>query len=86
MLQRCKAFCLLFPVVLLLLVSPAAVSQTLFGEVTRVVDGDTVVFKVLKGKTERIRLADIDTLRKISLGEVRPQLRYANGHCPSQLD
>ena len=62
--QRFKGYCLLFPAALLLLVSPAAVSQTLFGKVTRVVDGDTVVFTVHNGKTERIRLADIDTPEK----------------------
>ena len=50
--QRYEGYCLL-PIVLLLLVSPVAVSQTLFGAVTRVVDGDTVIFKVHKGKTER---------------------------------
>jgi endonuclease YncB( thermonuclease family) len=35
--------------------------QTLFGTVTRVVDGDTVAFKVHNGAIEKIRLADIDT-------------------------
>ena len=70
MFQRSKTYCLLISIVLLLLVSPAAVSQTLFGKVTRVVDGDTVVFKVHKGKTERIRLADIDTPEKVAGGSL----------------
>ena len=61
MFQRCKAYCLLFLLALFPLVSPAAVGQTLFGKVTRVVDGDTVAFKVYGGPVEKVRLADIDT-------------------------
>ena len=64
MFQRCKTYCLLFLVALLPLLASAAVGQTLFGKVTRVVDGDTVAFKVHKGPVEKIRLADIDTPEK----------------------
>ena len=61
MFQHCKTYCLLFLVALLPFVASAAMGQTLFGKVTRVVDGDTVAFKVYKGRVEKIRLADIDT-------------------------
>ena len=61
MFQRCKTYCLLFLLALLPLVASAAMGQTLFGKVTRVVDGDTVAFKVHKGPVEKVRLADIDT-------------------------
>ena len=61
MFHRCKTYCLWFLIVLLPLVTPAAIAQTLFGKVTRVVDGDTVAFKVHKGPVEKVRLADIDT-------------------------
>jgi len=61
MFQRCKTYCLWFLVILLPLVASAAVGQTLFGKVTRVVDGDTVAFKVQDGPIEKVRLADIDT-------------------------
>ena len=61
MFQRCKTYCLLFFIALLPLVASAAMGQTLFGTVTRVVDGDTVAFKVHNGAIEKIRLADIDT-------------------------
>ena len=61
MFQRCKTYCLWFLVILLPLVASAAVGQTLFGTVTRVVDGDTVAFKVHDGPIEKVRLADIDT-------------------------
>ena len=61
MFRRCKTYCLLFLMALLPLVASAAIGQTLFGKVTRVVDGDTVVFKVYNGPVEKVRLADIDT-------------------------
>jgi len=61
MFQRCKTYCLWFLVALLPLVASAAMGQTLFGKVTRVVDGDTVAFKIHKGPVEKVRLADIDT-------------------------
>jgi len=61
MFQRCKTYCLWFLVILLPIVTHAAVGQTLFGKVTRVVDGDTVAFKVHDGPLEKVRLADIDT-------------------------
>lgn len=61
MFQRCKIYFLGFLITLLPLVSLAAVGQTLFGKVIRVVDGDTVAFKVHNGPVEKIRLADIDT-------------------------
>ena len=61
MFQLCKTYCLLFLLALLPLVASAAMGQTLFGKVTRVVDGDTVAFKVHKGPVEKVRLADIDT-------------------------
>ena len=61
MFQRCKSYFLLFLVALLPLLASAAMGQTLFGKVTRVVDGDTVAFKVHNGAIEKIRLADIDT-------------------------
>lgn len=61
MFQRCKTYCLLFFIALLPFVSLEAESQTLFGKVTRVVDGDTVAFKIHNGSVEKIRLADIDT-------------------------
>ena len=61
MFQRCKTYCLLFLIALLPFVASAATGQTLFGKVTRVVDGDTVAFKVHKGPVEKVRLADIDT-------------------------
>ncbi|GEM_PF-1353462 len=61
MFQRCKTYCLLFFIALLPSVASAAMGQTLFGKVTRVVDGDTVAFKVHKGPVEKVRLADIDT-------------------------
>ena len=61
MFQRCKTYCLLFLIALLPFVASAAMGQTLFGKVTRVVDGDTVAFKVHKGPVEKVRLADIDT-------------------------
>ena len=61
MFQRCKTYCLWFLVALLPLLASAAMGQTLFGKVTRVVDGDTVAFKVHNGPIEKIRLADIDT-------------------------
>ena len=61
MFQRCKTYCLLFFIALLSSVSLAAESQTLFGKVTRVVDGDTVAFKVYNGALQKVRLADIDT-------------------------
>jgi len=60
MFQRCKTYCLLFLVAILPFAS-AATGQTLFGTVTRVVDGDTVAFKVHNGAIEKVRLADIDT-------------------------
>ena len=61
MFQRCKTYCLWFLVILLPFVTPAAIAQALFGKVTRVVDGDTVAFKVYNGLVEKVRLADIDT-------------------------
>ena len=61
MFQRCKTYCLLFLLALLPFVASAAMGQTLFGKVTRVVDGDTVAFKVHDGPIEKVRLADIDT-------------------------
>jgi len=61
MFQRRKTYCLWFLIALLPFVASAAVGQTLFGKVTRVVDGDTVAFKVHNGPVEKIRLADIDT-------------------------
>ena len=61
MFQRCKTYCLWLLVILLPLVASAAVGQTLFGTVIRVVDGDTVVFTVHDGPIEKVRLADIDT-------------------------
>jgi endonuclease YncB( thermonuclease family) len=61
MFNRRKTYCLLFLIALLPLVASAAVDQTLFGKVTRVVDGDTVAFKVHNGSVEKVRLADIDT-------------------------
>ena len=61
MFQRCKTYCLWFLIALLPFVASAAMGQTLFGKVTRVVDGDTVAFKVYKGPVEKVRLADIDT-------------------------
>ena len=61
MFQRCKTYCLWFLIALLPLVASAAMGQTLFGTVTRVVDGDTVAFKVHNGPIEKVRLADIDT-------------------------
>jgi endonuclease YncB( thermonuclease family) len=61
MFQRCKSYFLLFLVALLPLLASAAMGQTLFGKVTRVVDGDTVAFKVHNGAIEKIRLTDIDT-------------------------
>ena len=64
MFQRCKTYCLLFFIALLPLVASAAMGQTLFGKVTRVVDGDTVAFKVHNGAGEKVRLADIDTPEK----------------------
>ena len=64
MFQRCKTYCLRFLIALLPLVASAAMGQTLFGKVTRVVDGDTVAFKVHNGPVEKVRLADIDTPEK----------------------
>ena len=61
MFQRCKTYCLLFLLALLPFVASAAMGQTLFGKVTRVVDGDTVAFKIHKGPVKKVRLADIDT-------------------------
>jgi len=61
MFRRCKTYCLWFLIALLPFVAFAAMGQTLFGKVTRVVDGDTVAFKVHKGPVEKVRLADIDT-------------------------
>ena len=61
MFQRRKTYCLWFLIALLPFVASAAMGQTLFGKVTRVVDGDTVAFKVHNGPVEKIRLADIDT-------------------------
>ena len=61
MFQRCKTYCLWFLIALLPFVASAAMGQTLFGKVTRVVDGDTVAFKVHDGPREKVRLADIDT-------------------------
>ena len=61
MFQRCKTYCLWFLIALLPFVASAAMGQTLFGKVTRVVDGDTVAFKVHDGPIEKVRLADIDT-------------------------
>ena len=61
MFQRCKTYYLLFFLALLPLVASAATGHTLFGKVTRVVDGDTVAFKVQNGPIEKVRLADIDT-------------------------
>lgn len=43
-----------------LLTSSAALGQNLIGTVTRVVDGDTVVFQLENAAIERVRLADID--------------------------
>ena len=64
MFQHCKPYCLLFLLALLPLVASAAMGQTLFGTVTRVVDGDTVAFNVHDGPIEKVRLADIDTPEK----------------------
>ena len=61
MFRRCKTYCLWFLIALLPFVAFAAMGQTLFGKVTRVVDGDTVAFKVHNGPIEKVRLADIDT-------------------------
>jgi micrococcal nuclease len=61
MFHRCKIYCLFFLMTLLPLVASAAMGQTLFGKITRVVDGDTVSFKVHNGPVEKVRLADIDT-------------------------
>ena len=61
MFRRCKTYCLWFLIALLPFVASAAMGQTLFGKVTRVVDGDTVAFKVHNGPIEKVRLADIDT-------------------------
>ncbi|MDA8954243.1 thermonuclease family protein, partial [Pseudomonadales bacterium] len=61
MFQHCKTYCLLFLIALLPFVASAAMGQTLFGKVTRVVDGDTIAFKVHDGPIEKVRLADIDT-------------------------
>ena len=61
MFHRCKIYFLFFLMTLLPLVASAAMGQTLFGKITRVVDGDTVSFKVHNGPVEKVRLADIDT-------------------------
>ena len=64
MFRRCKTYCLWFLIALLPFVAFAAMGQTLFGKVTKVVDGDTVAFKVHNDPVEKIRLADIDTLER----------------------
>ena len=61
MFQRCKTYYLWFLIALLPFVASAAMGQTLFGKVTRVVYGDTVAFKVQNGLIEMVRLANIDT-------------------------
>ena len=61
MFHRLKSYCLRVLFVLLFSVAPPALGETLLGNVIRVVDGDTVAFKVHNGPIKKIRLADIDT-------------------------
>jgi endonuclease YncB( thermonuclease family) len=45
----------------LVILAISAHATTRYGTVERVVDGDTIVFKAGDAKTQRVRLADIDT-------------------------
>ena len=45
----------------LIILAISAHATTRYGTVERVVDGDTIVFKAGDAKTQRVRLADIDT-------------------------